>query len=243
VKYGVTFVACTDYEAKQNIRGFAEGGRKMKSISAIAICILTVLFSACIVGDEITNYVIDRDGSISFAIYRINLTSNQKGEKGEAELANYLRNQKEKRDSMFAQLVKAKASDVKISVLRRNSPASVLITGRIPSLNDFASYINTEDANGSLVCRAISNERTRRLVFELRQKQEGDQTDSAQSRSDSFSETRVSLAEGIFTGAQGFIISKDQRSALLDMEGLTKMVNSKISPITLSLEWQIPQAR
>jgi hypothetical protein len=244
VKYGTGFVACTEYEAQQNIHRLAEGGIRMKSISAIAICILTVLFSACIVGDEITNYVIDRDGSISFAIYRANLTSDQIGKKGEEELANYLRNQKEKRDSVFTQLVKANATNVKISVLRKASPASVLITGRIPSLNDFAAYINAEELNGNLDCKAISSERTRRLVFDLTpQQQEKDQTDSVQSRADAYSEIRVSLAEGIFTSAQGFTISKDKRSALLDMEGLTKMMNSKTSPIMLFLEWQIPQTR
>jgi len=217
----------------------------MKSACAIGICLLALLFSACVTGDEITSFVIDQNGSISVAIYRVNLTSNEKGEKAKEELAGYLKNLREKRDNIFTKFRKANATDVKVAVLRKTSPASALITCRIPALDDFAAYASEADTDGTLVCKAISNERTRSLVFEITQKpnQEKPRTESTQSRADSFEETRFALAEGEFTSARGFIISEDKRSALLDMDGLTKMQNSGTSTITLSLEWQIPQAR
>jgi len=221
----------------------------MKTASAAVICILAFLFSACVTGDEITSYVIDPDGSISFSIYRLNLTSDQAGEKAKEELANYIQQLEEKSDDFFTKLAKANAKEVKATILRKASPASVLITGRFPSINDIAAYASEEDKESKTVCTAISGERTRGILCELTRKpsKEKAQPEKAQpetlARADSFDEMRVSLAEGIFTKAQGYILSHDKRSALLDVETLVKMWNSQSPSIPTSLEWQIPEAK
>ena len=220
----------------------------MKTAYAAVICILAFLFSACVTGDEITSYVIDPDGSISFSIYRLNLTSDQAGEKAKEELANYIQQLEEKSDDFFTKLAKANAKEVKATILRKASPASVLITGRFPSINDIAAYASEEDKESKTVCTAISGERTRGILCELTRKpsKEKAQPEKAQpetlARADSFDEMRVSLAEGIFTKAQGCILSHDKRSALLDVETLVKMWNSQSPSIPTSLEWQIPEA-
>jgi len=220
----------------------------MKTAYAAVICILAFLFSACVTGDEITSYVIDPDGSISFSIYRLNLTSDQAGEKAKEELANYIQQLEEKSDDFFTKLAKANAKEVKATILRKASPASVLITGRFPSINDIAAYASEEDKESKTVCTAISGERTRGILCELTRKpsKEKAQPEKAQpetlARADSFDEMRVSLAEGIFTKAQGYILSHDKRSALLDVETLVKMWNSQSPSIPTSLEWQIPEA-
>jgi hypothetical protein len=55
-------------------------------------------------------------------------------------------------------------------------------------------------------------------------------------------ETRFALAEGIFTKSEGFLLAHDKRSAILDEDASSKILNSK-NPITaFSLEWQIPEA-
>ena len=221
----------------------------MKTAYAAVICILAFLFSACVTGDEITSYVIDPDGSISFSIYRLNLTSDQAGEKAKEELANYIQQLEEKSDDFFTKLAKANAKEVKATILRKASPASVLITGRFPSINDIAAYASEEDKESKTVCTAISGERTRGILCELTRKpsKEKAQPEKAQpetlARADSFDEMRVSLAEGIFTKAQGCILSHDKRSALLDVETLVKMWNSQSPSIPTSLEWQIPEAK
>ena len=220
----------------------------MKTAYAAVICILAFLFSACVTGDEITSYVIDPDGSISFSIYRLNLTSDQAGEKAKEELANYIQQLEEKSNDFFTKLAKANAKEVKATILRKASPASVLITGRFPSINDIAAYASEEDKESKTVCTAISGERTRGILCELTRKpsKEKAQPEKAQpetlARADSFDEMRVSLAEGIFTKAQGCILSHDKRSALLDVETLVKMWNSQSPSIPTSLEWQIPEA-
>ena len=54
----------------------------MKAICAAMIGMLAFLMSGCIIGDEITSFVIDPDGAVTFSTYRLNLTSDKKGEDG-----------------------------------------------------------------------------------------------------------------------------------------------------------------
>jgi hypothetical protein len=228
----------------------------MKVAYAAVICILAFLLSACVTGDEITSYVIEPDGAIAFSIYRINLTSDQAGEDAKKDLANYLQGLEEMRAALFTKLVKANAKEVSVTILRKASPASVLIAGRFPSLNDFAAYISEEDEDSSLVCTPISRERTRGILCELthkpskenaqsepaRPRKENAQSEPARPRANSFDETRFALAEGSFTETQGFLLAHDKRSAIHDDDTLLKMWDSQIPLITLSLEWQIPEA-
>lgn len=216
----------------------------MKAACAAVIGILAFLLSACVTGDEITSYVIDPDGSVAFSIYRLNLTSDQTGEDGKKDLANYIRDLEEKRGSLFTNLVKANVKEVNVTVLRRAAPASVLITGRISSFDDFAAYFSEKDEESSVVCTPISRERTRGIQCEITQKPSKEKTKAEPStpRADSFEETRVALAEGSFTKAEGFLLSHDKRSALLDTDTLWKFLDSQIPSFTFSLEWQIPEA-
>jgi hypothetical protein len=211
----------------------------MKAAYAAGIAILAFSLSACVTGDKITSYVIDPDGSIAFSIYRLNLTSGETGEKAKGELAQYIRDLEEDPGSPFA---KANAKEVTVTVLRRAAPASVLITGRFPSLDDFAAYLTEEDKEvGRLVCTPIARERTRGFLLEFNRKppKENLHPTSIEPRADSFEETRIALAEGIFTRAQGYILSDNKRSALLDADALLKKWNSQDSSISISLEWQL----
>ncbi len=215
----------------------------MKVLCVAIIGILGVLASACVTGDEITSYVIDQDGAVALSIYRLNLNSGQPGEKGKKELDSYIRDLDKKRGNPFTKLVKAKATGVKVTILRKAYPASVLITGHIPSLNDFAAYLGEEDKDSSFVCTPISRERTRGLACELTRKpsKENAQPETVTPQADSFSETRFALVAGNFTKAQGFLLADTKRSAILDEDALMKMWNSQIPTITLLLEWQISE--
>ena len=226
----------------------------MKTAYAAVICILAFLFGACVTGDEITSYVIDPDGSVAFSIYRLNLTSDQTGEKAKEELANYIRDLEKQSDDFFTKLAEANAKDVKATILRSAAPASVLITGNIPSLNDLATYSSSKNDGESFVCTPISEGRTRGIRCQYtknpskeKAKPEKSQAEKAQpepagTRANSFSETRIALAEGIFTKAQGFVIARDKRSALLDTDTLDKMIDKwEIPSSTLLLEWQVPE--
>ena len=190
----------------------------MKAACVAVIGILAFFLSACVAGDEITSYVIEPDGAIVFSIYRLNLTSDQTGEGATKDLASYLQELEEMRGVLLTKLVKANAKEVSVTILRQVSPASVLITGRFPSLNDFAAYISEEGEDSSLVCTPISSERTRGFLFELIRKppDENARSEPARPRADSFNETRFALAEGSFTKAQGFLLSHDKRSAMPD---------------------------
>jgi hypothetical protein len=216
----------------------------MKASCAAVTAILAFLFSACVTGDEITSYVIEPDGAIVFSIYRLYLTSDQTGEDAKKDLANYLQEMDEMRGALFTKLVKANAKEVSVTIVRKASPASVLITGRFPSLNDFAAYISEEDDDSSLVCTTTSRELTRGILCELTHKpsKENAQSEPASPRADSFDKTRFALAEGGFTEAQGFLLAHDKRSAVRDDDTLLKMWNSQIPSIALSLKWQIPEA-
>jgi len=213
----------------------------MKAVYA-TICFLAFFLSGCVTGDEITSYVIDSDGTIAFSIYRLNLISHEPGEKAKSELTKYIQDLEKHPGDRFA---KANAKKVQVTVIRKASPASALITGRFPSLNNFASYLSEDYGDSRLVLTPIASERTRGLLIEYTQKQqkENAQPASIEPRVNSFEETRFALAQGTFTKAEGFILSQDRRSALLDEETVLKMVNSQMPSITLTLEWQLPEAQ
>jgi len=216
----------------------------MKATCVAIIGIMAFSLNACVTGDEITNYIVESDGSIFFSIYRLNLTSDQTGEGADRDLADYFQKLEEKQNGPFTELMKANAQEVEVAVLRKASPASVLITGRIPSLNDFAAYLSTEDKDNSIVCTATSCERTRHLLCELTGKPSSEKAQLEIDTPPAYpsGEIRLTLAEGIFTNAQGFLLSNNKRSAILDEDALWKMRNPQTTSITLSLEWQIPEA-
>jgi hypothetical protein len=216
----------------------------MKIACATIVGILAFLISGCVTGDEITSYIIETDDSIAFSIYRQDLTSDQAGEEGEKELAEYIKGLENRSDSLFADFAKANAQEVKISILRSASPASILITGWIPSLDNFAAYFSHEAEDSSLVCTSFTRERTRGFLFELIRKhpETGRQPADDNRSAGSLDETRVALAEGRFTRAQGFLLAHDGRSALLDKDALDRQLDSAAPSITLSLEWQTPDS-
>jgi hypothetical protein len=218
-----------------------EGGLAMKALCIALIGILGLLVTACVTGDDITSYVINPDGSVELSIYRLGLTSNEKkAEDAKEDLTNYIRDLEEMRGNLLTQLAKANAQEVRVAILRRASPASVLITGHIPSLNDFAAYLSEEDKESSFVCTPISRERTHGLECELTRKQSQGkaQIEAVMPQADSFNATRFALAAGNFTKVQGFLLANNSRSALLDVDA---MMNSQTPTITVLLEWQIPE--
>jgi hypothetical protein len=212
----------------------------MKAICAAMIGMLAFLTSGCITKDEITSFVIDPDGAVTFSTYRLNIASDKEGEEGKKELADHIRGLEEKNGGDFADLVKANAKDVKITILRKAAPASVLITAQIPSLKDLAAYLSDSD----ITCTAISTERTRgiRCEYTIKSKpSKGEELpEPAKPRANSFSEIRVALAEGTIVKAQGFSVAQDKRSALVDMETLEKMEHWEVPSAVILLEWQIP---
>jgi len=224
----------------------------MKTVYAAVLGIAALLLSACVTGDEITSYVIDPDGSIDFSTYRNNLTSSEAGEDAKTDLANYIRSMEEKSDDLFTKLVEANAQEVHVMVLRRASPASVLITGRIPSLNDLAVYMTEKaDAENPVICIAISKESVQGIRCELTHNSSNEelpaatvmpeetQPDATASNVDPINATRFILAKGAFIRAQGFLLAPNKRTAVFDEDTLSKM---QTSPITVSLEWQSSDA-
>ena len=224
----------------------------MKTVYAAVLGIAALLLSACVTGDEITSYVIDPDGSIEFSTYRNNLTSSEAGEDAKTDLANYIRSMEEKSDDLFTKLVEANAQEVHVIVLRRASPASVLITGRIPSLNDLAVYMTEKaDAENRVVCIAISKERVQGIRCELTHNSSNEELpaatvmpeetkpDAIASNVDPINVTRFVLAKGEFIKAQGFLLAPNKRAAVFDEDTLSK---TQTSPITVSLEWQSSEA-
>ena len=216
----------------------------MKTAFAAVIGILALLLSACVTGDEITSYVIKPDGSIEFSIYRHNLTSDETREKANEELANYISDLEQKRGPVFSAIAKANTRGVQVTILRRTSSGSVLITGSFLSLDDFAADMSEENEDQSLACTAISRERVRGIQCEStwQSSKVQAQSETTSSSVEPLNGIRFALAEGSFTKAEGFILAHDKRSAILDDKTLSGMWGSQIPSIAFSLEWQIPEA-
>jgi hypothetical protein len=214
---------------ERNCCGASRRRFEMKSVCTTFIGILALFLSGCVTGDEITNYVVNSDGSISLCIYRSNLTSDQTGENGQKDLDSYVQKLEERRGALFEKLEQANASDVQVAVSHRASPASLPITGRIPLLNDLAAYLSQELKSSSLACTAVSSEYTRGFLCKLIRKPSAGRgkPETPKPRADSIVEIRFSLAEERFTRAHGFLLASNKRSAIFDEDALMKRLNSQ----------------
>ena len=138
--------------------------------------------------------------------------------------------------------MKANAKDIKVTILRKAAPASVLITAQIPSLKDLASYLG--GSGGGDICTEISTERTHGIRCKNTSKPKSskgeEQPEPAKTRANSFTEIRFALVEGTIVKAQGFLVAQDKRSALADMETFEKIDKGEVPAFEILLEWQIP---
>lgn len=221
----------------------------MKAKSNTRLASVLILFaSGCVIGDELTTFTLNPDGSADLVVFRSNLHSTEKGEKGEKELAEYRANFDKQANGDFRRIRDGGGQVVLASWVRARAPYSNVVYAHFPDMSALEKYWTVKDEeNSPLISTQIQKDGTRRrLTFRitLPEKDKPAPATSAdahqlrQALADGISETRFALTEGTITSARGFTIARDRQSALLNGREISDLIRTGKGKAELWLEWE-----
>src|SRR5689334_3482312 len=97
----------------------------MKSKNYPLVPFVLILFAGgCVIGDQLTTFTLNSDGSADLVVFRSNLHSTEKGEKGEKELAEYKVKFDSQEDGDFQRIRDAGGQVMLTSWVRTRAPYS-----------------------------------------------------------------------------------------------------------------------
>lgn len=222
----------------------------MKSTACSRAILFLVLFTGgCIVGDELTTFTIHPDGSADLVVFRSNLRSTEKGEKGEKELADYRTRFATRTDNDFARIRDAGGKIEEAAWIRERSPFSNFVHAQFPNAATLEKFWTVKDeANNPLITTQFQiNGSRRRLTTFITVPPEKDNSSSSpsdvsqlrQAYANGISETRLAVANGLITTARGFSVAEDRQSALLNGREISELIRLGKGKAELVLEWEV----
>jgi len=210
--------------------------------------LLLLMAGGCVVGDELTTFTLNSDGSADLVVFRSNLHSTEKGEKGEKELAEYRENFEKQSHDDFRRIREAGGDIVRTSWVRAKAPYSNVVHAHFPDMAALEKYWTIKDENNKpLVTTHFENDgRRHRVTFRITVPDEKDEAPAPstnvhqfrQALANAISETRFAVTEGSITTARGFTVAEDRQSALLDATAISALIRGGKGEAELWLEWE-----
>lgn len=208
-----------------------------------------VLFAAgCVIGDELTTFTLNPDGSTDLVVFRSNLHSTEKGEKGEKELVEYRANFDKQTGGDFRRIRDAGGQVVMTSWVRTRAPFSNVVHAHFPDAAALEKYWTLKDTdNNPLITTQFQKDGARRrLTFRITLPEDNEQASAApadanqlrQALANGLSETRFAVTEGAITTAHGFTVASDRQSALLNTGEISDLIRMGQGRTELWLEWE-----
>lgn len=221
----------------------------MKSTVYTRLALILILFAGgCVVGDELTTFTLNSDGSADLVVFRSNLHSTEKGEKAAKELADYQANFDKQTDGDFQRIRDAGGQLMLASWVRARAPLSNVVHAHFPDTAALEKYWTVKDEkHGPLITTKFQKDGARRrLTFKITLPEDNEQAPAAspdvnqirQALANGISETRFALTEGSITTARGFTIAGDRQSALLNGREVSELIRSTKGKAELWLEWE-----
>lgn len=218
-----------------------------KTFRRLALLLILVA-SGCVVGDELTTFTLNSDGSADLVVFRSNLHSTEKGEKGEKELAEYRENFEKQSHDDFRRIRDARGEIVLTSWVRAQAPFSNVIHAHFPDTKSLEKFWTVKDENSRplITTHFEKGDKRRRVTFQISVPDEKDEpptpTTSAhqlrQALANAISETRFAVTEGTITTARGFTIAEDRQSVLMDANAISELIRAGKGEAELWLEWE-----
>lgn len=220
---------------------------KSKSVFRLA-AILILVAGGCVVGDELTTFTLNSDGSADLVVFRSNLHSTEKGEKAEKELGEYQANFDKQADGDFQRMRDAGGQVMLASWVRGRAPFSNVVHARFPDTASLEKYWTVKGENDKplITTQFRKDGGRRRLTFRitLPEKDEPAPAGSAdahqirQALANGISETRFAVTEGAITSSRGFTVAGDRQSALLNSKEISDLIRTGKGKAELWLEWE-----
>lgn len=219
----------------------------MNSTTYARSALFLILFvGGCVVGDELTTVTMNPDGSADLVLFRSNLHSTEKGDKGEKELAEYKMKFDTQEDGDFPRIRDAGGQVMLASWVRAQAPFSNVVHIHFPDTEALEKFWTVKDEEKRpLITTQFQKDGTRhRLTFRISVPEENEQapavsTDVQQLRqalANGISETRFAVTEGAITTARGFTVAGDRQSALFNAKEMSDLIRKGKGEFWL--EWE-----
>ncbi|HRA90038.1 MAG TPA: hypothetical protein PK992_18265 [Planctomycetaceae bacterium] len=213
------------------------------------ILLSLLLAGGCVVGDHFTTLTIHPDGSADLLIFRSNLHSTEKGEKGKQELADYKKNFKTQVEDEYARIKDAGGEVTKVLWVREQAPFSNVVRVHLATASTLEKFGTFQTDDGSLRTTATfrSEGSHRRLSIRVTMTSDKKQAigplpqdikELKQAQADALSETRIAVVGGSITAARGFVVAGDKQSAILDLAEIAEVIRGEAES-EFFLEWDV----
>jgi hypothetical protein len=222
------------------------------TIRPLAVLLSVLLITGCIVGDELTTLTVHPDGSADLIMFRSNLRSTQKGDRAEAELADYHTKFDARTDNEFTRIAEAGGRLVDALWIRDQAPYSNAIHAQFPTASTLEKYCTMKNDDGSSLLTAhFSTDGPRRKLtlqimlppekIDLAELSPSDVDQLRQHYADGISHMRIAVTDGSITAAQGFTVAADKQSALLNVSELAQLLQKGQGQAEAYLAWDVTQ--
>jgi len=222
----------------------------MEKTAFFSVATVTIiLIAGCIVCDELTTITIRPDGSADWIRFQSNIRSTEKGEKGAQELRTFVAEFDAHTDSESVRVSEAGGELVESRWVRRSEPYATLVTARFPKASALENFFTIKDEKGRVLAQPhftqAGNKRKLSITIPVprdetpKSKSPPSWTEWRERQANGISETRLVVAGGYIIATQGFVVSSDKRSCLLDSAQVEKLLSSQPEHAELFVEWEL----
>ncbi|HEX5036184.1 MAG TPA: hypothetical protein VFX30_03400 [bacterium] len=197
--------------------------KPIRLLSYVAALLLTALASGCIETGESRSFYITPDGQVDVVIYQDNVHVADADKP--QDLQDWFKKLKSRQSDEVKKFKETGAKDIRVTIIRKTPPYAAVTGATYATVKDFGRLfdLNREGAEGTLTFEQQGA--TRRLVFQA--KDTGKQSPPKKANADDPSNYapiwKFIPVGGHITQADGFIVSEDKRSCLLNLPKLDRM--------------------
>jgi hypothetical protein len=222
----------------------------MRPLTLLGIALTPLLLSGCIVLDQVTTLAVHPDGSADLVVFHSNVRSTEEGGKAEEELRRHAAAFDGGSSDELTRIRNAGGELIEARWLRREPPYSTVTVARFHNAEALEKLGTFQDDDGELrVSTRFSQDGPRRKLtmvvlppkdLNLSNIAEPSPKEARQNQVNGLNETRVIVVGGRIVAARGWTVSDDQRSALLAIEEIRRLLRDSPGRIELFIEWEMP---
>ena len=218
------------------------GRRWMSRVAGVAACALALApLSGCLLKDVSETWYVDNSGAVIWVVQESNVRSDANAaiDRLNEESIYWLAVQQE-RHPMAAGLRELGGSKIRTLVLRGEVPYTVRTEGRFNGLDELGQrMIAAIGATGtSIVTReGLSWEWTMVVRDPAAAGTTGEPSESVEALLNDLDKLQVVLVNGRFESAEGFSLSSDKRTAVMQSREATRNTSEEPA-VTLTLKWK-----
>ncbi len=199
-------------------------GHKFRFLLHLAGILLLAFISGCIESDETRSFYIAPDGRVEVVIHWDNVRSSET-EKGPQELEEWFRKVKSGQLEEIKKLKETGAKKVQVTLVRKTVPYAAVVTATYDSVEAFGRLFDLNREGGEGTITLEKEGAARRLVFRAA----ADKTPPKPKKirpddpKNYYPVWKFIPVDGRITQADGFLLSEDKRSCLLNLPRLERM--------------------